>query len=107
MNIKQLDAVSAYTQATKQMQEGLESRNGKDGVSGEGSVFSSMVTDAIGNVEKATTNLEVQSAKALVGDANMVDVVTAASNAEMVVNTVVSVRDKGIAAYNDILKMPV
>lgn len=107
MNIKQLDAVSAYTQATKQMQQGLESRDGSDGVSEGGSVFSDMVSKSLGNVENATANLETQSAKALVGEANMVDVVTAASNAELVVNTVVSVRDKVIAAYNDILKMPI
>jgi len=107
MNIKQLDAVSAYSQATKKMQEGLESRDGNDGVSSGGSVFSTMVGEALGSAQNATTNLEVQSAKALVGEANMVDVVTAASNAELVVSTVVSVRDKVIAAYNDILKMPI
>ncbi|WP_081786497.1 flagellar hook-basal body complex protein FliE [Kordiimonas gwangyangensis] len=33
--------------------------------------------------------------------------VTAVSNAEMVVDTVISVRDKVISAYNDILKMPI
>ena len=106
MNIKQLDAISAYSQATKQMQEGLESRDGKDGVGGN-SVFSSLVTESIGAVEQATTNLEVQSAKALVDKADIIDVVTASANAELVVNTVVSVRDKVIAAYNDILKMPI
>lgn len=106
MNIKQLDAVSAYTQATKKMQEGLNSREGQDGV-GESSAFSSLVTESLGSLEKATTNLETQSAKVLVDKADLIDVVTASSNAELVVNTVVTVRDKVIAAYNDILKMPI
>jgi flagellar hook-basal body complex protein FliE len=106
MNVKQLDALSAYSQATKQMQNGMGARDGSDGVQG-GSAFTNMVNDALGDVSKATNNLEVQSAKALVDEADMVDVATAVQNAEVVVQTVVSVRDKVIAAYNDILKMPI
>ena len=106
MNIKQLDAVSAYSQATKQLQEGLGSRDGEDGVKGE-SAFSSLVSSSLGDVSAATKNTELQSAKALVGEADLVDVATAVQNAEMVVQTVVSVRDKVISAYNDILKMPI
>lgn len=107
MNIKQLDAVNAYSQATKQLQEtGLGSRDGADGVKGN-SAFSSLVSEAIGDVSNATSTMEVTAAKSLVNEADMVDVVTAVSNAEMVVNTVVTVRDKVISAYNDILKMPI
>ncbi len=107
MNIKQLDAVSAYSQATKNLQDGMSSRDGKDGVAGAESAFSSLVSDALGNVSSATQSSEVIAAKALVDEADMVDVVTAVSNAELVVDTVVTVRDKVIAAYNDILKMPI
>lgn len=106
MNIKQLDALSAYSQATKQMQGGVGARDGSDGVKGE-SAFSSMVSDAIGDAAGATKNMEMQSAKALVDQADLVDVATAVQNAELVVQTVVSVRDKVVAAYNDILKMPI
>ncbi|WP_020399189.1 flagellar hook-basal body complex protein FliE [Kordiimonas gwangyangensis] len=107
MNIKQLDAVNAYSQATKQMQSGsLGARDGMDGIQNN-SAFGALVDDAIGNVQKATETAEMTSAKALVSQADMVDVVTAVSNAEMVVDTVISVRDKVISAYNDILKMPI
>ncbi|WP_417449610.1 flagellar hook-basal body complex protein FliE [Kordiimonas sp.] len=107
MNIKQLDAVNAYSHATKQMQpSGLGARDGSDGLKTD-SAFGSLVDQAVGNVQKATESAEVTSAKALVDQADMVDVVTAVSNAEMVVDTVVSVRDKVISAYNDILKMPI
>ncbi len=107
MNIKQLDAVNAYSQATKKMQEtGLGSRDGLDGTKSN-SAFSALVNDAVGDVQQATSHMELTSAKALVNEADMVDVVTAVSNAEMVVNTVVTVRDKVISAYNDILKMPI
>ena len=106
MNIKQLDALGAYSQATKQMQDGLTSRDGDDGVKG-GSAFGALVNESLGDVSSATKNLELQTAKSLVGEADLVDVATAVQNAEVVVQTVVSVRDKVIAAYNDILKMPI
>jgi len=106
MNVKQLDALSAYSQATKQMQEGLTSRDGNDGASGS-SAFSALVNESLGDVSAVTKNVEVQSAKALVDQADLVDVATAVQNAEVVVQTVVSVRDKVVAAYNDILKMPI
>lgn len=107
MNVKQLDALSAYSQATKQMQEGLGSRDGNDGVQEGESAFSKLVSDSLGNVASSSNNLEVQSAKALTGQADLVDVATAVQNAEVVVQTVVSVRDKVVSAYNDILKMPI
>lgn len=108
MNIKQMDAVNAYAQASKQLQQGLNGARdgGEDGVQGE-SAFSALVTDSLGDVKNSTANLEVTSAKALVDQADIVDVATAVSNAETVVQTVVTVRDKVIGAYNDILKMPI
>lgn len=109
MNIKQLDAVNAYNQATKKaMDTGVGARDGLDGMAeGGNSAFSSLIAESMGDVKQATSTMEVTAAKALVDQADMVDVVTAVSNAEMVVNTVVTVRDKVISAYNDILKMPI
>jgi len=107
LNIKQLDALSAYSQATKQLQGGMGARDGEDGAKAGDSAFSSLVDNALGDVSKATQNLEVQSARALVDEADLVDVATAVQNAEVVVQTVTTVRDKVIAAYNDILKMPI
>jgi len=106
MNVKQLDALSAYSQATKQIQDGFSSRGGEDGVKTE-SAFSALVAESLGDASAATKNVEVQSANALMGKADLVDVATAVQNAEVVVQTVVSVRDKVVAAYNDILKMPI
>ena len=106
MDIKQLDATNAYAQATKNMQQGLGAREGDDG-QGTSTAFAEMVSDAIGDVKGASANMEATSAEALVDEADMVDVVTAVSNAEMVVETVVTVRDKVISAYNDIIKMPI
>jgi flagellar hook-basal body complex protein FliE len=39
--------------------------------------------------------------------ANIVDVVTAVAETEAAVNTLVSVRDKVVAAYEQIMQMPI
>lgn len=41
------------------------------------------------------------------GKADVTDVVTAVSNAEMTLQTIVAVRDRVINAYQDILRMPI
>ena len=49
----------------------------------------------------------MESARAVAGQAEMVDVVTAVSNAEMVLETVTTVRDRVISAYQEIMRMPI
>lgn len=106
MAIKSLDAANAYASALKSAQEALPGVADK-AEAGSNTAFSNLVGEALGNVESASNMNEANSAKALAGEADMIDVVTAASNAELVVTTVVNVRDKVIQAYNEILKMPI
>jgi flagellar hook-basal body complex protein FliE len=41
------------------------------------------------------------------GKANIVDVVTAVAETEVAVNALVSVRDKVVQAYEEIMRMPI
>ena len=50
---------------------------------------------------------DVQTQAVAGGKANMVDVVTAVAETEVAIQALVSVRDKVIAAYEDIMKMPI
>ena len=50
---------------------------------------------------------EVAAAQGAAGQADIVNVVNAVNAAELTLETVVAVRDKVIAAYQDILKMPI
>ena len=43
----------------------------------------------------------------MVGQANLQDVVEAVNAAEVTLQTVVAVRDRMIAAYQDIIRMPI
>lgn len=113
MNIKALDAASAYANVLKS--QGVGSGSDKPGLSGAmGSAtgagtgsFSDVLKTAIGDTGGAVSKSENMGIQALNGKADMVDVVTSVQNAEMVLETVVAVRDKVIAAYQDIIKMPI
>ena len=50
---------------------------------------------------------ESQSIAAAAGKANINDVVTAMSEAEMTLQTVVTLRDKTVQAYQRIMRMPI
>ena len=69
--------------------------------------FATMVTDALGSMRDATATAETQATAAIQGDTPLHDVVAAVSNAEMTLQTVVAVRDRVIAAYQDIIRMPI
>jgi flagellar hook-basal body complex protein FliE len=58
-------------------------------------------------VAEAGRKSDAQAQALATGKANMVDVVTAVAETETAIETLVSVRDKVIAAYEDILKMPI
>ena len=69
--------------------------------------FTAMLKDAIGSVQESGHKSDAQTRAAANGKANMVDVVTAVSETEVAIDAVVAVRDKVIAAYEEIMKMPI
>jgi flagellar hook-basal body complex protein FliE len=77
-----------------------------DGAAG-GSSFGSILKDVMHAVSTAGAKADAQTQSVAMGKANMVDVVTAVAESETAIATLVSVRDKVIAAYEDILKMPI
>jgi flagellar hook-basal body complex protein FliE len=69
--------------------------------------FGAMVKQAMNAIVDAGHKSDAQMRAAAAGKANIVDVVTAVSQTEVAVDALVSVRDRVIAAYEDILKMPI
>jgi flagellar hook-basal body complex protein FliE len=81
---------------------------GRAAASGEtGPNFGSVLKDVINAVSETAQKSDIQAQGVATGKANMVDVVTAVAETETAVQTLVSVRDKVISAYEDILKMPI
>lgn len=74
---------------------------------GSGSGFGDMLTEALQSTVDAQKAAEATSAKAVNGKADVTDVVTAVTNAEVALDTVVAVRDRVISAYQEIMRMPI
>jgi flagellar hook-basal body complex protein FliE len=69
--------------------------------------FSSVLKGALGGGVEAGKAAETQALAAAAGKADIVDVVTAVAESEAALETLVAVRDRVIAAYEDIMRMPI
>jgi flagellar hook-basal body complex protein FliE len=77
----------------------------KAAAGGEG--FGEMLKNAIGGVVEAGHKSDAQSQALVAGKANIVDVVTAVAETEVAVSAMVSVRDKVVQAYEEIMRMQI
>jgi flagellar hook-basal body complex protein FliE len=69
--------------------------------------FGALVKEAISAVNNAGKKADAQTQALATGKANIVDVVTAVSETEVAVQTMVAVRDRVINAYEEIMRMPI
>ena len=69
--------------------------------------FGELVKEAIGSLTQASRASDAQSQAMAAGKANIVDVVTAVAETEVAIDTLVSVRDKVVSAYEEIMRMPI
>ena len=69
--------------------------------------FASVLKDAICAVHETGKKSDMQTQAMVNGKSNMVDVVTAVAETEVAIDAVVAVRDKVIAAYEEIMRMPI
>jgi flagellar hook-basal body complex protein FliE len=75
--------------------------------SGAGGSFGAMLKDALGSVMETGAKSDKQTMALASGKSNIMDVVTAVAETDVAVSTLVSVRDRVIQAYEDIMKMPI
>ena len=104
-----LAALRAYAAVAQQAGRAPAPSPGEDAAAASvaGVDFGSMVRDAVGSVEASVSNAESLTSQAVMGQAEMVDVVTAVAAAEVQLETVVAVRDQVIRAYQEIMRMPI
>jgi flagellar hook-basal body complex protein FliE len=76
------------------------------GVAGAGA-FGDLLTQAMQGVANTGARADVQTVAAAQGQGDLVDVVTAVAESEAAIETLVAVRDRIIAAYEEIMRMPV
>ena len=96
-------AANAYASLARMVESGA----GKSGAETGGPSFGSILKDALGSVAEAGRKSDAQSMAMTSGKANVMDVVTAVAETDVAVSTLVSVRDRVIQSYEDIMKMPI
>ena len=99
-------AANAYA-ALARIMDSNGAASGKGAEIGGGQSFSAVLKDAIGSVLDTGRKADTQTVAMASGKANVMDVVTAVAETDVAVSTLVSVRDKVIAAYEDIMKMSI
>jgi flagellar hook-basal body complex protein FliE len=95
--------LSALTDASSGAMPGI----GGASKPGAGGGFGAMLEQVIGSVSEAGKNADTQTMKAVQGRGDLVDVVTAVAESETALETLVSVRDRVISAYEEIMRMPI
>ncbi len=69
--------------------------------------FGGLLKGALEGVAQSGRKAEAQALQAVGGKADIVDVVTAVAESEAAMETLVAVRDRVIAAYEEIMRMPI
>lgn len=105
MAVSPVDAVAAYRAALQNMKGGAGIP--VDAPQQPDSSFTALLRGVAQSTIAANRNAEKISADAIVGRAELTDVVTAVSQAETTLQTIVTVRDRVISAYQEILRMPI
>jgi flagellar hook-basal body complex protein FliE len=90
-------AVKAY----QSVDGGVAASQGSDGA------FSAVLTRALDGAIASGNQADTQATQAIAGNGDLTQVVTAVSRAQLALQTTVAVRDRVIAAYQDIIKMPI
>jgi len=96
-------AANAYANLARILDSGGPAKSSDS----EGPSFAAVLKEAVGGVMEAGKKSDAQTVAMASGKANVMDVVTAVAETDVAVSTLVSVRDKVIQAYEDILKMSI
>ena len=101
-------AAQAYAAAARAVADAAkgtaaQAKTPGDGEADFGAALQQAVASVSGSIDKADATTMAQVA----GKADVVDVVTAVAETEVALRTLVSVRDRVIATYQEIMRMPI
>ena len=102
-------AANAYASLGRMLESGggIGAGAGKASELGGGQSFGAVLKDAIGSVLDSGRKSDAQTIAMASGKSNVMDVVTAVAETDVAVSTLVSVRDRVIQSYEDIMKMSI
>jgi flagellar hook-basal body complex protein FliE len=97
-------AANAYANLARILETGAGAGKGAEA---SGPSFASVLKDAVGSVMETGRKSDAQTIAMASGKANVMDVVTAVAETDVAVSTLVSVRDRVIQSYEDVMKMTI
>ena len=74
---------------------------------GETASFGEALSRAVQNAVSTSREAEAASARGLMGEGSVTDLVVAVGRAELTLQTAVAVRDRVVAAYQEVMRMPI
>jgi flagellar hook-basal body complex protein FliE len=104
MTINPTQAAKAYAAAMGQMTRAAQGAKPADPAQAN---FSTVLQDSLNGAAEAGNKADATIISQVTGKGDVVDVVSAVAEAEIAMKTLVSVRDRMINAYQDIMKMPI
>jgi flagellar hook-basal body complex protein FliE len=107
MTITPSAASAAYQAIAKIGAESAGAGSAAGAAAGAGSDFTQFLSQAMNNAVSTMKTGEQVAASGAAGKGDVVSVVNAVNAAELTLDTVVAVRDKVIAAYQNIMQMPI
>lgn len=105
MNMPFNAAMAAYGNVAKLVGQGVGG-SAAPAATGGGD-FAKMLAESVQGVVESGKQSDQLSMDMVNGKASMVDMVTAISQTEMAVESMVSIRDRVITAYEEIMRMPI
>ena len=100
------NAIQAYDRASRQIASEMSENRRAQGGAEPLSSFADLVKSGYQATKQAGLHAEAQSIQAIAGEANLAEVVQAVSKAEVTLQTMVSVRDRVVQAYQEVIRMP-
>ena len=98
---------AAYGNASRLITDAAKPSAGGLGQGAQGTDFGKFLADQLQGVVDSGKKSDQLSLDMVNGKANVVDVVTAISQTQLAMESMVAVRDKVISAYEEIMRMPI
>ena len=100
-------ATTAYGNAARLIGEMAKPGAAAPAGPGQGGDFAKLLAESVQGIVDSGRVTDQKAMDLVNGKGDIVDVVTAISQTEMAIETMVSVRDRVISAYEEIMRMPI
>ena len=100
-------AAQAYNNTAKLLGQAAKPPTEQIAAGGQGNDFTQFLAEAVQGVVDSGRVADQKALDMVSGKGDIVDVVTAISQTEVAMETMVTVRDRVISAYEEIMRMPI